>query len=313
MTGAATSTVTGTAAIPGTLRIGMDIGGTKTEAVALDSEGGVVASTRIRTTTGADGVVGGAERVVAELAKLTGAGIGDFASVGIGIPGLIDRELGEVRSAYNLGIERLPLAERLSASTGLPVSLDNDVTAAAIGAAHLMRLGGIVAYLNLGTGLAAGFVIDGIPIRGGHGVTGEIGHLPLDPLQRPCPCGQRGCLETVASGAALKTYWPAGGDHPGRALLAAADTGDLDAARAFEHLVDGAAACVRLIALSLDPHTVVVGGGLRLLGPRLLEAIRGTLDGWSAESPFLASLDLAQRVQFLPDDSPAAAVGAALA
>lgn len=295
------------------LRIGMDIGGTKTEAVALDADGAVIATARIRTSPGADGVVDGAERVVAELAALTGTEARGFASVGIGIPGLIDRERGEVRSAYNLGIERLPLADRLSASTGLPVSLDNDVTAATIGAAHLMRLDGIVAYLNLGTGLAAGFVVDGAPLRGGRGVTGEIGHLPLDPLQRPCPCGQRGCLETVASGSALRAYWPAGGDHPGRSLLAAVDAGDAAAAHAFDRLVDGAAACVRLIALSVDPHTVVIGGGLRLLGTRLIEGIRGTLDGWSAQSPFLASLDLAARVQVLPDDSPAAAVGAALA
>ncbi|WP_228407098.1 ROK family protein [Leucobacter muris] len=297
----------------GTLRIGMDIGGTKTEAVALDREGRVVAGARIPTEAGADGVVSTAERVIARLAEQTGRRTAEFASVGVGIPGRIDRERGEVHNAYNIGVERLPLARRLAEATGLPVALDNDVTAAAIGAAHLMGLDGVVAYLNLGTGLAAGLVIDGTPIRGAHGVTGEIGHLPVDPLERPCPCGQRGCLETVASGSALKRYWPAGGDHPGRLLLAAIDAGDAEAEHAFEQLVRGAASCVRLLALTLDPHTVIVGGGLRLLGPRLLDGIRTALDSWATQSPFIDMLELSGRVQLLAADSSAAAVGAALA
>ena len=295
------------------LHIGMDIGGSKTEAVALDDAGTVVASTRLPSAQGPEGVLRTAEQVVAELARRTDRRVDEFVSVGVGIPGQVDRDRGEVRYAYNLGIDLLPLSERLSERTGLPVGIDNDVTAAAIGAAHLMGLSGTVAYLNLGTGLAAGYVVDGHPLRGAHGVAGEIGHLPVDALARPCPCGQRGCLETVASGSALRAYWPAGGDHPGRTLLAAVDAGDEAARAAFEHLVRGAAASVRMLVLTLDPGTVVIGGGLRLLGARLFDGLRDTLERWSAESPFLARLDLSSRVQVLPEDSSAAAVGAALA
>lgn len=295
------------------LRIGMDIGGSKTEAVALDPEGRVVATTRLHTTGGTEGVLSTAVAAIDALARNTNRSVGDFAAVGIGIPGQIDREAGVVRHAYNIGIDHLPLAAQLAERTGLAITLDNDVTAAAIGAAHLMELSGTLAYLNLGTGLSAGLVVDGVPLRGAHGVTGEIGHLPVDPLGRPCPCGQHGCLETVASGSALKTFWPAGGDHPGRVLLGAVDSGDPDAAAAFANLVRGAASCVRLLVLAMDPHTVVIGGGLRLLGPRLIDGIRATLDEWAAESPFLAELELSGRVQVLASDSPAAAVGAALA
>lgn len=295
------------------LRIGMDIGGSKTEAVALDPDGTIVATTRLHTAGGSAGVLDTAESAVAELARATNRAPGDFASVGVGIPGQIDRERGELRNAYNIGVSHLALAADLGARTGLSVTLDNDVTAAAIGAAHLMQLTGTVAYLNLGTGLSAGFVVNGAPLRGAHGVTGEIGHLPTDPLNRPCPCGQQGCLETVASGSALKTYWPAGGNHPGRVLLAAVDAGDAEADAAFSNLVRGAASCVRLLVLALDPHTVVIGGGLRLLGPRLIDGIRSTLDDWAAASPFLSELELSGRVQVLAEDSPAAAVGAALA
>lgn len=297
----------------GALRIGMDIGGSKTEAVALDEAGRVVATTRLHTTGGAAGVLDTASSAIAALARETGRATREFAAVGIGIPGQIDRAAGVVKHAYNIGIDHLPLAARLAERTGLDISLDNDVTAAAIGAAHLMELRGTLAYLNLGTGLSAGLVVDGAPLRGAHGVTGEIGHLPVDPLGRPCPCGQRGCLETVASGSALRTFWPAGGDHPGRVLLSAVDAGDPDAAAAFGHLVRGAASCVRLLVLAMDPHTVVIGGGLRLLGPRLIDGIRATLDTWAADSPFLSELELSGRVQVLAADSPAAAVGAALA
>lgn len=295
------------------LRIGMDIGGSKTAAVALDHAGTVVAATQLFTERGSAGVLETAEQAIAELARLTDRTARDFASVGIGIPGQIDRELGVVRNAYNIGVDRLALGPQLGDRTGLPVTLDNDVTAAAIGAAHLMGLSGTVAYLNLGTGLSAGFVVDGVPLRGAHGVAGEIGHLAVDRLERPCPCGQRGCLETVASGSALKTYWPAGGDHPGRIILSAIAAGDDDARVAFDYLVRGAANCVRLLVLALDPHTVVIGGGLRLLGDPLLDGIRDTLDEWAAASPFLTELQLSGRVQVLAEDSSAAAVGAALA
>ena len=297
-----------TAALPA--HIGMDIGGTKTEALVLDAEGQVEATISFPTASGAEGVLSTAERAVASLAAQTGRSVADFASVGVGIPGQVDHTLGTVRHAYNIGIDELDLAGRLQERLGLPVSLDNDVTAAAIGAAHLMDLRGTTAYLNLGTGIAAGFVIDDQPLRGAHGITGEIGHLAIDPLGRPCPCGQTGCLETVASGSALKSFWHPDGD--GRVLLAEAAAGDPAATEALGLLVTGAATGIRLLVMTFDPHTVVIGGGLRMLGAPLLDGIRDTLDGWAASSPFLASLGMSARIRILPEGSPAAAVGAAL-
>lgn len=294
------------------LYVGMDIGGTKTAAVVIDEAGELGASTRLPTAQGDEGVLQTAERAIAELAAQTGCDPSVFASVGIGIPGQVDPELGEVRFAYNLGVESLALASLLGERTGLSVSLDNDVTAAAIGATHLMGLTGSVAYLNLGTGLSAGIVVDGHPWRGAHGLAGEIGHLAVDPRQRPCPCGQFGCLETVASGSALKTYWPAGGEHPGWVLAEAAERGDPDAVEALELLIEGAAGAVRALGVTLAPDAVVIGGGLRKVGAPLVDGVRERLAQWEAGSSFFASFSLSQRLRVVPLGMPAATVGAAL-
>ncbi len=294
------------------LSVGMDIGGTKTAAVVIDANGNPGAETLLPTAQGNEGVLQTAERAIAVLAEQTGCDPSVFASVGVGIPGQVDSERGEVRHAYNLGVKSLALAALLNERTGLDVSIENDVTAAAVGAAHLMQLGGSVAYVNLGTGLSAGLVIDGRPWRGANGLAGEVGHLAVDSRGRVCPCGQRGCLETVASGSALKTYWPAGGDHPGRVLASAVANGDEDAKLAFDLLIEGAASTVRALGVMIAPDTVVIGGGLRKIGAPLIEGICEKLVEWETESPFFSGFSLSQRLQVLPEGMPAATVGAAL-
>lgn len=296
----------------GNLYVGMDIGGTKTAAVVIDEAGNLGAETLLPTEQGNDGVLRSAEEALNVLAEQTGCAVTDFTAAGIGIPGQVDAERGIVRYAYNLSVQSLELAALLRERTGVDVTIENDVTAAAVGAAHLMKLSGSVAYINLGTGLSAGIVVDGKPWRGAQGLAGEVGHLAVDPRGRMCPCGQRGCLETVASGSALKTYWPAGGEHPGWVLADAAASGDSDAKLAFDLLVEGAAATVRAMGVTIAPDTVVIGGGLRKIGAPLIDGIREQLSAWESESPFLSGFALSQRLQVLPEGTPAATVGAAL-
>lgn len=293
-------------------RIGLDIGGTKVEAVALGAAGDIEAHVRTETVPGAEGVLSVAERSIRELIATTGRSMQDFAPVGIGVPGQVDRAAGTVQNAFNLGVRApLDLAPRLARRLAHPVVIDNDVTAAAVGATRALGLTGTVAYLNLGTGLAAGIVVGGKPLRGVHGFAGEVGHLPIDPLGRVCPCGQRGCLETVASGAALKAHWNTPGDRSGVSLLAAVDAGSPDAREALSHLVRGAASAIRVLSVAVDPDAIVIGGGLRLLGEPLLRPIGEQLDAWAAESHFLSRLEMSARVRTLPEHDPAAAIGAA--
>lgn len=294
-------------------RIGLDIGGTKIEAIVLSTLGEVEARAVVPTVPGPEGVLSAAAALVEALVAQSGRRFSEFAGVGIGIPGQVDREHGIVRNAFNMGISSLALGPELSSRLGLPVFLDNDVTAASIGAAHVMGLDGTVAYLNLGTGLAAGIVVDGVPLRGVHGYAGEIGHLAIDPRGRACPCGQFGCLETVASGSALIAHWPASGEHPGRTLNAAIASGDGEAQLALDYLVEGASNAIRVLGLTLNPTSIIIGGGLRLLGAPLFDGIRSTLREWEIGSEFIAALELSTRLHVLPEGSPGAAVGAAVA
>jgi len=289
--------------------IGLDIGATKTLGVLVDAEGRVLRQVREATEPGADGVVRTAELVVAHL--------GAAASVGLGIPGIVDVERGAVKHAVNLGVDGqwLPLRAQLEARLGVPVAVENDVNVATLGAVALTGIRDLV-YLSIGTGLAAGLVLDGALRRGVSGAAGEIGHVPIDPQGAVCQCGQRGCLETIASGRALAEAWPPApgprSEPPAQALFAAAASGDPRAVEVRARFAAGVADAVRTLCLAVDPATIVLGGGVSHLGAPLVEAVSEALRAQAASSPFLASLDLAGRIRVVPDDQPVAAIGAAL-
>jgi predicted NBD/HSP70 family sugar kinase len=296
------------------VRLGLDIGGTKIDAVALADDDTVLARTRVPTGFGPDEVLANArtaaERVVEAAGGVPAAG---FPTVGIGIPGIVDAQLGIVRHAVNLGLEQLALGPGLSAALDASVTVENDVNAAALGAYHLLGLTRSAAYLNLGTGLAAGFVLDGRLFRGARGTAGEIGHIPIDPLGEQCACGQRGCLETIASGGWVARKWGGDAALPVLELFDRADAGDARAVALRDELIAGAAAAVRILVLTVDVEVVVIGGGISNLGARLLDRIAAALDAQAEVSEFLASLELSSRVRLVPLDQPVAAVGAALA
>lgn len=302
---------------------GLDIGGSKVHAVIVDPARPslVLGEHRLPTRPGADGVLASALEALGEAAARAGTTAADLAGIGVGVPGLVDRRAGDVAHAVNLGLGAgvLSLRERLETVTGVAVTVENDVNAAALGAAAV--LGGPepgrpadLAYLSVGTGLAAGLVLDGRLRRGAQGAAGEIGHVPLDPSGPLCPCGQRGCLEVLASGRAIARAWPtADGVHPARALFDAADAGQPAAVQACSRVTGHLAVAVRLLVCTVDVATVVLGGGVAELGERLADRVRDHLAQAAASSPFLAALDLPARVALAPAGVPVAAIGAALA
>lgn len=311
---AATSITGATTTKARTLRIGVDIGGTKTEAVAIDQDNRVVHALRRPTGCGAAEVLHALNTVVGELRSiLDGMPV---SSLGIGIPGAVDTSTGVVTSAVNVGLGSLALGALARDEHGLPVTVENDVNAAALGAHHVLGSGEdsrSSAYLNLGTGLAAGYISSGRLLRGASGAAGEIGHLPLGSIDEPCPCGQRGCLELVASGSGIARQWGGDGRWPAVSLFARAAAGNPEARAVQQRFFHGTAMAIRILGLTFDPDTIQVGGGLNALGQPLLDGIRRELVRAEAHSPFLAGLALGQRVHLVPPGLPIGAIGAAIA
>jgi glucokinase len=298
--------------VPGEdVTVGVDVGGTSTRIVVFSDDGQQIDAHTTATPVGASALLdhlsdGIANAVASRSRRLTG--------VGVGIPGGVAID-GTVSMALNIGIEQpLALGPLLESRLGVPVRVENDVNAAALGAYVRLEAGAgsSLAYLSIGTGLAAGFVIDGEIARGSRGAAGEIGHIPLPRGAEPCQCGQVGCVETVASGRALMNRMRAVGLE-GRAddLWSAADAGHAAAIGIRDDAVAALAWCCQAMLLMLDVDRIVIGGGVGIgLGRRLLDPIAAALADREQQSLFLASIGLSRRLISSPTGVEVGALGA---
>ncbi|MEM8620738.1 MAG: ROK family protein [Actinomycetota bacterium] len=289
------------------MRIGIDIGGTKVEAVAIDNNVNVIGSIRKPVRPGAAGVTEGAIDALAEVCREADT---RADSIGIGIPGVVRG--GVVHRARNLHIDSLDLRSAVAEATGISVRVANDVNAAALGAWALA--GGSstsFAYLNLGTGLAAGLVLGGTVFEGSSGLAGEIGYMSIDPRGPDHIEGLAGTLEAYASGSGVVAQWGIDGATVVD-VFRAADAGDVRAIAIREGVYYGAASAVRVLALGFGADTVLVGGGLSGLGCSLINGMARHFESWSATSPVIASLDLGAITMLIDDDRPTHAIGAAI-
>ncbi|MCB2411717.1 ROK family protein [Demequina sp. TTPB684] len=289
------------------MRLGVDIGGTKTDAVVVDDDGRVLHRHVCLSGSGAAAVLANVTDAVDQVCAQAGISPNALESIGVGAPGsVVD---GVVTYAQNLDIARLDLAQELEKAWGVRPTVDNDVNAAAVGA--WVTAGGgkdSIALLNLGTGLAAGVILDGRLWRGARGSVGEIGMISFDPAGPEGPDGLRGGLETCASGSGIA--WQAGGE-PAESVLARADN-DADAAQIRDRFFEAVATAVRVLILTFDVEEVLVGGGLTRMGPTLMEGARRVMRDWERRSDFMRSLDLTARTRVLDPDVPLAAIGAAM-
>ena len=288
---------------------GIDIGGTSVHGIAIDpADGLVVGDIRRDTVTGPDGVLAELSAGIDDLARVTGRPIG---GIGVGVPGLVAD--GSVSHAVNLGIgdASVDLLGLIRTLTDGPVAVENDVKAAALGAQRWLADTEPevrdYALVNVGTGLAAGLVLDGTLRRGATGLAGEIGHLTFDRTGPECKCGKRGCLELYASGSGLRRSW----DGTALDLFSAADDGDARAAALVEDVVAGLTHAITLLAYTVDVERVLVTGGVVSATPPLREAVIARLadDGLT---PVGRAAAVEERVRWLPADVPVGAIGAAL-
>jgi glucokinase len=265
--------------------VGVDVGGTSTRAVCFDDELRPQRSAVRPTPRGAADIAEHVARLVDDVAVRPRA-------VAIGLPGRVDVARGVVTSALNLGITGpAPIAALVRAHVGVPVHVENDVNAAALGTfAHLaLAPTQSLAYVNVGTGIAAGFVLAGRSWRGATGAAGEIGHVPMWSHGPACRCGQFGCAEAVGSGRAVA-------DDPAR-------RGDVVTATAW---------AVQLCVMTIDVDVVAVGGGMTQR-TGFLSSLLAAIGARQAMSPMLADLAIAERVVLAPPDVPLGSLGAVLA
>lgn len=290
--------------------VGVDVGGTKIEGVLTDARGTVLASACVPARPGDEQVVADVVRVVRRLGV-------DPVSIGIGVPGQVDAVTGKVHDIVNLGIIELDLAARVRDEFGATVRVENDVNAAALGAAAVcagdIARGESIVFLNFGTGLAAGLVRDGRIEHGACGALGEIGHVPVDPNRLPCACGQRGCLETVASGGAIARLWTTDGRPPMPDLIDRAAAGQPDAIHVLSIVAHGMADVLQIAAQAYDPARILIGGGVAKTGAPLLEIIDRELESRAVTCHFLETIAIPDRLSLVPPELPVGAIGAALA
>lgn len=250
-------------------RLGIDLGGTKIEGVALDAEGNELGRERVPTPRGEyDATLDTIARLVAALERR----FGGPASVGVGMPGIVSPATGLVKNANSTWLIGRPFDRDLERVLGRPVRLANDANCFALSeATDGAGVGaGVVFGVILGTGVGGGIVINGRILEGAHHIAGEWGHNPLPAPrddERPgpaCYCGRHGCIETFLSGPgwADDTARRTGRRADAMALAAAAAAGDALAREALTRYVDRLARALASVINVLDPDVIVLGGGL---------------------------------------------------
>jgi glucokinase len=277
------------------LTIGVDVGGTKVAAGAVDAQGRIVEKLRRSTpSTSPERTATVIAEAVAELRSRHEAGC-----VGVGAAGFVDETGGTVLFAPNLAWRDEPLRVKVEGLTGLPVVVENDANASAWAEARYGAARGHehVIFVSVGTGIGAGLVLDGRLYRGRWGIAGEPGHLRVAPEGRLCGCGNRGCWEQYASGNALVTEARdlatrspsgaarllelAGGDPGaigGAQITQAAREGDPASLRCFGIVGGWLGQGLADLAAVLDPGCIVIGGGVSEAGELLIGPARAAFE-----------------------------------
>jgi len=251
------------------VRIGIDLGGTKIEAIALGDDGATLARRRVATPRGdyqaTLAAISGLVRTVEDELEMR-------ASVGVATPGAISPESGLIKNSNSHWLIDMPLTEDLEACLERPVRIANDadcfaLSEAADGAGQgAYSLFGVI----LGTGVGGGVVVDGRLLRGPNAIAGEWGHNPLpwpgddERPGPPCYCGLAGCIETFLSGPALARDHggAAGGGMRGEEIVAAAAAGDVACGETLARYENRLAKALASVINLIDPEIIVLGGGL---------------------------------------------------
>jgi fructokinase len=254
------------------IRIGVDFGGTKIEAAALDRDGRFLARVRAPTPRDYAASLDAIGDLVGEVERQAGVPAGSKRFVGVATPGSISPKTGLIRNANSVWLNDRPFREDVSAKLGAPVRMINDANCLALSEASDGAAAGgrIVFAAILGTGCGGGVAVDGRVLEGANAIAGEWGHTPL-PWPKadefpapPCWCGRHGCLELYVSGTGFEADYRRATGHTlaGAEIAAAARGDDAPAAAALARYLDRLGRGLAVICNVIDPDVIVLGGGM---------------------------------------------------
>ncbi|ATO44012.1 ROK family glucokinase [Loigolactobacillus coryniformis] len=283
--------------------IGVDLGGTTTKFAILTVEGDIQQRWSIDTNVLDEGahIIPDIIESINHHMKLYDMTADQFAGIGMGSPGTVDRKLGTVIGAYNLNWKTLQQAKKeIEAGTGIEFAIDNDANVAALGE----RWKGAgenddnVAFVTLGTGVGGGIIADGHLLHGTAGSAGEIGHITVDPKGYLCTCGKHGCLETVASATGvvrvardmaeeyagtsqLKQILDDGNEISSKITFDLAKQGDPLAKMVVDKVAKYLGIALGNVGNTLNPAFIVIGGGVSAAGTFLLDQVQAYFDEYT--------------------------------
>lgn len=281
----------------GSLCLALDFGGTKLAAGLADWRAGRLLRQARCATTGGRGATGQIADMLALLRQLTVSEEEQARLWGAGVSfgGPVDAGSGTVVQSHHVeGWDNLPLADRLRGALGLPVAIENDANAIALGEHRYGAGRGVddLVYVTISTGIGGGIVLSGRLWRGHHGVAGEVGHMVVRPGGPLCTCGNHGCLESLASGLSIarrarealapgdagsSLLTMAGGDArqiTAEMVFRAARAGDATAARVVAEVAEDLGLGIGMLCSIVDPARVILGGGVAKAGEQLLGPVR---------------------------------------
>ncbi|MCJ0875075.1 ROK family protein [Streptomyces sp. AP-93] len=266
--------------------IALDVGGTEMKAALVGLDGAVLYEAR-RATRRERGPAAVVEAILGFAEELRTHGQRQFGTTadaaGVAVPGIVDSEGGIAVYAANLGWRDVPLRELLSGRLGgIPIALGHDVRTGGLAEGRLGagRGTGRFLFVSLGTGIAGAIGIDDGIESGAHGCAGEIGHIVVRPGGPVCGCGGRGCLEALASAAAVTRAWATVSGDPAAdaaGCAKAVEAGDEAATGVWQAAVDALADGLVTALTVLDPRTLIIGGGLAEAGDTLFTPLRAAV------------------------------------
>jgi fructokinase len=249
------------------MRVGIDLGGTKIEVVALDARGQVAFRSRRPTP---QGDYPGTIAAILGLVREAEGAAGRAHSVGIGTPGSVSKASGRIKNSNSVVLNGMPIGADLEAALGCPVRVANDANCFALSEAidGAAAGAGVVFGVILGTGVGAGIVVRGHALDGPNGIAGEWGHNPLphgrDAQPRPCYCGRADCVETYLSGPSLaRDHEIVTGERRTTTQISeGAVRGEAACVASMDRYAARLAAALGIVINILDPDVIVLGGGV---------------------------------------------------